>query len=330
MVTRRSALAGLGTSFVGPSLLPARAGGQGAIISLSTVLYAGYRDMHPSLEEVMRRASKAGFRSIEASAWNMVADWPIKELAEKAKSAGISISSIHCTHHYDLDMRGLDFRGRPVGNRDKEEVFKEFHQQFYQELETAGLKEIIVVEHLPTAERQLDLALRRLSVLRALSRKHAVTVTTENMPGPKREEQLRVLRGLLQEEGLYYCHDINHAAMAGFDPLDFVEFLPKLRNVHVVGNHPLICFGDGVPPGLGTVPMERILRKMREAGYRGPFTVEIYGFERNLGAVLEICVKALARVEPSRSVKLSKEISGLDWRDVMAIYSRKYLEEKIL
>ena len=327
MVTRRRAVAGLGASILAPNLLPVRPGGQGAIISLSTVLYTGYRDMHPSLEEVMKRASKAGFRCIEASAWNMLADWPIKELAEKAKAAGLSIPSIHCMHHYDLDTRGLDFQGRPIGSRSREEVFAEFHEQFYRALAQAGLERLIVVEHLPTREVELALGMARLSALRQANSQHGFTIVVENMSARNREEQLRVLRTYLKEEGIYYCHDINHAAMAGLHPFDFAEFLPKLRNVHVVGNHPLIRFGDGVAPGLGVVPVEAVLRKMIERGYAGPLTVEIYGFERELEAVLQMCHKALLRTDQTRSEKLGTAICGLDWRDVLAIYSRKFLEE---
>jgi len=298
-------------------------------LSLSSVLYAGYPDIHLSVDELLRHVVAAGFRNIEVSAWNQVEDWPLNELVEKCKVAGISIPSVHCTHHYDLDMVGRDYHQKPIGSRDREKVFREFHEEFYKDFEEAGLGGVIVVEHLPTSEKQLDLALRWLSALRDINQKHSFVIVTENMPGPKREEQLRVLRSLLAEEGIYYCHDINHAALAGFDPFDFVEFLPKLRNVHVVGNNPLIRFGDGVPPALGVVPMEGVLRKMIEGGYAGPFTLEIYGFERELAAVLRMSEAALTAVAPKRARQVCAASAGLDWRDVMVIYSRKYLERTL-
>jgi len=296
-----------------------------AKISLSTVVYAGYKDVHIGADELIRHVVTAGYRNIEVSGWNMLEDWPLKELAVKAKAAGVSILSVHCTHHYDLDMVGRDYHQKPIGDREREKVFREFHEEFYKDLEKAGLGGVIVVEHLPTSERGLDFALRRLSVLRQINERHGFTLTIENMGNP-REEQIRVLHRLLSEEGIYYCHDINHAAMAGFDPFDFVEFLPKLRNVHVVDNNPLIRFGDGVPPGLGVVPMEGVLRKMIEDGYAGPFTVEIYGFERELDAVLRMGEAALTAVDRGRGKRFDEASAGLDWRDVMAIYSRKYLE----
>jgi len=300
-----------------------------AKISLSTVVYAGYKDVHIGADELIRHVVTAGYRNIEVSGWNMLEDWPLKELAVKAKAAGVSILSVHCTHHYDLDMVGRDYHQKPIGDREREKVFREFHEEFYKDLEEAGLGGIIVVEHLPTSEEQLDIALRWLSALRDINQKHSFVIVTENMPAPARDEQLRVLRRLLREEGIYYCHDINHAAMAGFDPFDFVEFLPKLRNVHVVDNNPLIPFGDGVPPGLGVVPMEGVLRKMIEGGYAGPFTVEIYGFERELDAVLRMSEAALTAVDHGRGKHLDEALAGLDWRDVMAFYSRKYLERTL-
>jgi len=298
-------------------------------ISLSTVVYAGYPDIHLNADELLRHVVATGFRSIEVSAWNLLEDWPLKELVARCKAAGISIPSVHCTHHYDLDVIGRDYHQKPIGDRDSEEVFREFHEEFYNDLEGAGLNQVIVVEHLPTLEKQLDFALNRLSVLREVNNQFSFVIATENMPGPPRDEQLCVLRKLLAEEGIAYCHDINHAAMASFEPFDFVEFLPKLRNVHVVGNNPLIRFGDGVPPGLGIVPIPQVLRKMIESGYSGPLTVEIYGFERELDTVFRMGETALTVVDPERGRQCGTALAGSDWRDIMAIYSRKYLERVI-
>jgi len=53
---------------------------------------------------------------------------------------------------------------------------------------------------------------------------------------------------------------------------------------------------------------------------------EVFGFERELDAVLRMSEAALTAVDRGRGKHLDEASAGLDWRDVMAIYSRKYLE----
>jgi len=289
-------------------------------ISLSTCIYAGYPDIHFTVDELIGHIKKTGYKNIEVSSWNFLEDLPLRELVEKTKKAGIFIPSIHCTHHYDVDRVNRDYELKPTGNRNKEEVFKEYHQRFYQDIYDVGLRKTIIVEHVPLDEKNLDLSLQRILVLKKINNKYGFTIVTENMPDPPREEQLYVLSHLLQEDGIYYCHDTNHAAQANFDPFDFLKFFPKLRDVHVVDNEPLCPFGDGVPPGLGRVPLEEILKKMVENGYNGPFTVEVYGFERQLQKVLQIAYSVYNKVHIPQ---------GIDWRDIYASYSRKYLKEKL-
>ncbi|MCM8760122.1 MAG: sugar phosphate isomerase/epimerase, partial [Candidatus Omnitrophica bacterium] len=265
-------------------------------ISLSTVLYDGYKGVDIKVDELIRHIVKVGYKNIEVSGWNMMKNWDFKELVNKTKDAGISILSVHCVHHSELDMRSYE-----------KDVFSEFHQKFYKLLEDVGLGGRVVVEHPPLSENQLDVSLQLLDILRQINKKYNFTIVIENMPNPKREEQLRVLKKLLQEPDIYYCHDINHAAMAGFNPFDFLDFLPKLRNIHVVDTNPLIPFGDGVAPGLGIVPIEEILSKIIKGGYKGSFTLEIYGFERSLNEVLRICSKAISYI----NVKYSKNLDIL-------------------
>jgi len=287
-------------------------------ISLSTCIYAGYQDMHFTSDELIKHIKKTGYKNIEVSCWNFIEDINLKELVEKTKKEGISIPSIHCAHHYDIDMVKRDYNLLPI-KKDIEAVFKEYHEKFYEDIYSSGLRNIVIVEHIPTDEKNLNFSLNRLRVLKEINKKYGFFITIENM-GTKREEQLRVLERVLEEEGIYYCHDINHAAMADFDPFDFLKFFDKLKNVHVVDNQPLCPFGDGVPPGLGRLPMEDILKRMVKEGYNGLFTVEIYGFERQLKKVLEIAQSVSGNDFKTKDI---------DWRDEYAIYSRKYLSSAL-
>jgi sugar phosphate isomerase/epimerase len=78
------------------------------------------------------------------------------------------------------------------------------------------------------------------------------------------------------------CLDIGHAAMVGYEPEDFIRGMDKglLAAIHVQD-------GDYIEdrhtlPHLGMYHWEEIMRALRETGYGGDLTFEIYKYYQNI------------------------------------------------
>lgn len=55
---------------------------------------------------------------------------------------------------------------------------------------------------------------------------------------------------------------------------------PKIFGVHVNDWHTPRAFGDRILPGQGTIPLLPLLRALRQTGYAGPYTLEIFSETR--------------------------------------------------
>lgn len=147
-------------------------------------------------------------------------------------------------------------------------------------------------------------ALAREAVARLLetARAHGVQLLLENImsAGTRCGRLVELLDELdpAGEAGL--CLDLGHAHVEGGGADGMLEqleaALPRLRHIHLHDND-----GSGdqhLAPGCGSVPWERVLGRLRRAGFDGHAALEIRDAERGAGgsrAVLERALPEVAR-----------------------------------
>jgi len=127
----------------------------------------------------------------------------------------------------------------------------------------------------PALRRALvDLNIEALGPVADMARRHGLTVVFENFRAPF--DKVSVHKRILEEvPGLKLHLDVGHANMGGDDAVAFCEQLgDHIAHVHVSDNR---ASGDHhMPLGVGNVRWPQVVSALKETGYDGTITLEVF------------------------------------------------------
>ena len=138
-------------------------------------------------------------------------------------------------------------------------------------------------------EKSLQCNLRLFREYADICRPYGVHIAIENMVGNKNrgrrycsgEEELIELVDTLNDPIFGICWDFGHANLNGIDqPAALRKIGNRLHAVHVNDNKGE--FDDHFAPFMGTVPWLEVMKAIKEIGYKGDWTYEIFGFHTGL------------------------------------------------
>lgn len=278
-------------------------------ISLSTWLYD-----YLSVSEMMRSVKRCGYENIEISGYFWRDKWPWEGILRSADRNNLNIISVHCPHH------------KLPEEKMNREYFEHYHKDFYQTI--SSVPGLIVVEHAPQGpfEKMRKKAITEIDILKRLAGEYKLVLSLENVMESafETEEEGRYLL----QDSVDLTFDVAHALYLDIDPMRFRSLFPRIVNMHVYDVDREIGLGleDWLPIGLGKGKWEQILGSIVKAGYNGPLTVELN--EQKVKRVFALCQK-LDVISGKRNMTSSLNPTMREIDDLVAIYSRRYLEELI-
>ena len=115
-----------------------------------------------------------------------------------------------------------------------------------------------------------------------------VGIAIENMISPPFNDPdnlLRLLTTLGDDQLFGVCLDTGHAHLNAIDlPSLILRLGKRLRTTHIHDNHGR--YDEHLPPYLGDIEWEPVMRAMRQSGYDGAFSFEVPQTTRNIPAAL--------------------------------------------
>ncbi len=101
-------------------------------------------------------------------------------------------------------------------------------------------------------------------------------------------EEMRELMAVLGTEHYTVCVDVGHAAVVGGEPHEYIKGMNSelLGALHIHDNN--YDEDDHMLPYFGTFAWDKITAALKEIGYKGDFTLEIFGSMYNLDRDLMI------------------------------------------
>ena len=232
-----------------------------------------------SVPEAMAEARKLGISALEISCGNL--SGRAEEAARELAAAGMAVTAVPAYFHFDSDG---EVRAQAA--------------DIFADAKTVGARTLLVIPGFvpPGADRE-ECARRmteRTAELAELADKAGFSLVMEDFDNENApfSTSAQLLRFMDAVPGLRACFDTGNFRFAGEDALEAYENLRgRIGHVHLKDRSSNTDFGrddrpspDGsplhpCPVGAGEIPIGELLSRLREDGYRGPYTIEHYGAE---------------------------------------------------
>ncbi|MBQ2775403.1 MAG: sugar phosphate isomerase/epimerase [Clostridia bacterium] len=192
----------------------------------------------------------------------------LKELFKIKEENGIRVKSLHPFSSFAEGYKLFSHYERRF--RD----YREFYKRYYEAAAYLGA-DVVVLHGAKLPFEFTDMYIQRFGIMVEDAEQFGVKLAQENVVHyyGQNPEMMDAIRGALGEK-FHMVFDIKQSVRAGCSLYDFIdEFAKNICHIHISdyrSDH------DCIPPGEGEFDFKKFFETMREKGYNGDYTIELY------------------------------------------------------
>lgn len=245
-------------------------------------------------EKALRQVIRLGYKQAEIffNADSELEPSFVGSMKKQADDAGLQVLSVHPFSSFlESNCIFCDYERRYND-------FIDIYRRTCHAAAVLGAKYVVIHGALEKPKRPLpeEHYFERFKGLIDIGKSEGVMICQENV-NRFRSQSIDFCKKMRQQFGSDFnmVFDVKQAIRAGYDPFDFVDELKdNIVHIHISDN---CAQADCMPPGRGNFDFARLFSKMKAAGYKGSYVIEIYSMGYDVYEELKFSKAYLNRIE---------------------------------